>query len=92
MMTACSSLLAFGGMPFNLWVYGSYWKGDNDFVIPFANIMGSLALISGPVILGMVVRHYNTRAAEIVTMVSLNYGQRVMGLLILRRPNLQGGC
>lgn len=73
MMTACSSVLAFGGMPFNLWAYGRYWMEEDDtfFVIPFANIMRSLALISGPVIVGMAVRHYHQWAAQIITKVSL---------------------
>lgn len=89
MMTACSSLLAFGGMPFNLWAYGKYWRGDdNTFVIPFANIIGSLALITGPVIVGMVVRHFHRRAAEIVTKVSgiigwIGVGSAVIIWLIL---------
>lgn len=69
MMTVCSSLLAFGGMPFNLWVYGSYWQGDNSFVIPFINIMISLFFITVPVIVGMIVRHFHKRAAEITTRV-----------------------
>lgn len=75
MMTACSSLLAFGGMPFNLWAYGRYWVGDDStFVIPFTNIITSLALCVGPVIVGMVVRHFHERAAEIVTKVSVIVG------------------
>lgn len=71
MMTVCSSLLAFGGMPFNLWLYGSYWQGEeNSFTIPFGNIITSLVFVSGPVIVGMIVRHYHKRAAEIITRVS----------------------
>lgn len=70
MMTVCSSLLAFGGMPFNLWLYGSYWQRDNSFVIPLKNIMVSLVFVSAPVIVGMTVRHFHKRAAEITTRVS----------------------
>ncbi|XP_045118179.1 LOW QUALITY PROTEIN: solute carrier family 10 member 6-like [Portunus trituberculatus] len=75
MMTVCSSVLAFGGMPFNLWLYGSYWQGDNSFrdnsfVIPFTNIMTSLAIITTLVIVGMTVRYFCKRAAEIITRVS----------------------
>ncbi|KAG0725449.1 Ileal sodium/bile acid cotransporter [Chionoecetes opilio] len=72
MMTVCSSLLAFGGMPFNLWLYGRYWHGDdeNSFTIPFGNIVTSLVFVSGPVVVGMAVRHYRKRAAEIITKVA----------------------
>lgn len=72
-MTACSSLLAFGGMPFNLWLYGGYWQegeGDNSIVIPFTNIIISLVFITVPVIMGMVVRHFRKREAEIITRVN----------------------
>ena len=71
MMTVCSSVLAFGGMPFNLWLYGNYWQGDNSFVIPFTNIMISLVFITVPVIVGMTVRHFHKRAAEMTTRVSI---------------------
>ena len=74
MMTVCSSLLAFGGMPFNLWLYGNYWQegeGENSFVIPFTNILTALASITAPVIVGMIVRHFRKRMAEIITRVSL---------------------
>ncbi|XP_063886637.1 sodium-dependent organic anion transporter-like [Scylla paramamosain] len=70
MMTVCSSLLAFGGMPLNLWLYGNYWQQDNSFVIPFKNILISLVFITVPVIVGMTVRYFHKRAAEITTRVT----------------------
>ena len=82
MMTVCSSLLALGGMPFNLWLYGSYWQaGNSEFVIPFTNIIVSLLFVSVPVIVGMTVRHFHQRAAEIITRVSTAWCKWSSGLL-----------
>ncbi|KAK8401666.1 hypothetical protein O3P69_001057 [Scylla paramamosain] len=58
MMTVCSSLLAFGGMPLNLWLYGNYWQQDNSFVIPFKKYPH------------ISLRYFHKRAAEITTRVT----------------------
>ena len=83
-MTACSSLLAFGGMPFNLWAYGRYWQQvDDSVVIPYTNILISLAILTAPAIAGMAVRHFHQRAAAIITKVSPHTAGTRLG-------NLQG--
>ncbi|XP_037794002.1 ileal sodium/bile acid cotransporter-like [Penaeus monodon] len=71
MMTTCSSLLAFGGMPFNLWLYSRHWMSDDSttLVIPFGSIITSLAFITVPVVIGMIIRHFHEKAASIITKV-----------------------
>ena len=71
-MTACSSIIAFVGMPFNLWLYSSYYVGDksNDIVIPYLSIVRALSFICGPVIIGMIIRHFSERVARVITKVS----------------------
>lgn len=70
-MTNCSMLLSMAGMPFNLWMYSQYWAVDKDdpLVIPYGNILISLIIISGTVMVGMVVRHCNEEASRIITKV-----------------------
>jgi len=49
LMTACSSVLAFGFIPFNLAVYGSHWlPKDTDYsnVIPYSTVFASLTLMA----------------------------------------------
>ncbi|XP_071546605.1 ileal sodium/bile acid cotransporter-like [Panulirus ornatus] len=72
MMTTCSSLLAFGGMPFNLWLYSHYWLTDDEdsIVIPYRSIIISMAFVTFPVVVGMVVKHYHERTASILTKVA----------------------
>ncbi|KAK8726832.1 hypothetical protein OTU49_010081 [Cherax quadricarinatus] len=83
-MTACSSLLAFVGMPFNLWMYSRYWLNEDDednIVVPFRNIIMSLAFITLPVVVGMIIRHFSERAAGIITKVASMLGW--LGVLII---------
>nr|XP_045607577.1 solute carrier family 10 member 6-like [Procambarus clarkii]XP_045607578.1 solute carrier family 10 member 6-like [Procambarus clarkii]XP_045607579.1 solute carrier family 10 member 6-like [Procambarus clarkii]XP_045607580.1 solute carrier family 10 member 6-like [Procambarus clarkii] len=76
MMTACSSIMAFGGMPFNLWLYSQPWldDGNEKIHVPFGSIMISLAFIMGPVIVGMIIRHYHVKAATIISKVASMVG------------------
>ncbi|MCL4136226.1 UNVERIFIED_CONTAM: hypothetical protein GTU68_035173 [Idotea baltica] len=71
-MTACSSIIAFVGMPFNLWLYSSYYVGDEseNIVIPYLSIVRALSFICGPVIIGMIIRHFNEKVASIITRVT----------------------
>lgn len=76
MMTTCSSLLAFGGMPFNLWLYSRHWMSDDStsLVIPFGSIITSLAFITVPVVVGMIIRHFHEKAASIITKIASALG------------------
>ncbi|XP_042876818.1 ileal sodium/bile acid cotransporter-like isoform X2 [Penaeus japonicus] len=76
MMTTCSSLLAFGGMPFNLWLYSRHWMTDDEstLVIPFKSIITSLAFITVPVVIGMVIRHFHEKTASIITKIASALG------------------
>lgn len=72
MMTAISSILAFGAMPLNLWLYTQPWT-DQELRVPYMKVLLSLAFVTTPAIVGMVVRHYNRKWA--------NYISKVCGLL-----------
>ncbi|XP_068228706.1 ileal sodium/bile acid cotransporter-like [Palaemon carinicauda] len=69
MMTTCSSIMAFGGMPFNIWLYSGQWltEGDETIVVPFLSITTSLTFVMGPVIVGMIIRHFHEKTATIIT-------------------------
>nr|XP_027217269.1 ileal sodium/bile acid cotransporter-like [Penaeus vannamei] len=56
MMTAVSALIAFGAMPFNLWIYTHRWTSE-DLKVPYVHILASLALVALPSILGMLIRY-----------------------------------
>ncbi|XP_068228708.1 uncharacterized protein [Palaemon carinicauda] len=71
-MTAVSSLLAFGMMPLNLWAYSRPWT-NQELKVPYMNIFISLAFVTVPVILGTIIRHFNRKWA--------NYIAKVCGLL-----------
>ncbi|KAB7503103.1 Ileal sodium/bile acid cotransporter [Armadillidium nasatum] len=70
-MTACSSIIAFGGMPLNFWLYSSYYLGSkaSDIVIPYMSIFKALAFICGPVVVGMVIRHFSQKIAKVITQI-----------------------
>ncbi|XP_066954488.1 ileal sodium/bile acid cotransporter-like [Macrobrachium rosenbergii] len=72
MMTTCSSIMAFGGMPFNLWLYSGHWltEGDDTIVVPFRSITTSLTFVMGPVIVGMFIRHFHEKTASIITKIA----------------------
>ncbi|XP_053651214.2 ileal sodium/bile acid cotransporter-like [Cherax quadricarinatus] len=71
-MTTCSSIMALLGMPVNLWMYSQYWlhEGEDSIVVPYVKIITSLALITIPVVTGMVIRHFKKRVASIITKVA----------------------
>ncbi|XP_066954381.1 ileal sodium/bile acid cotransporter-like isoform X1 [Macrobrachium rosenbergii] len=75
-MTTCSSVMAFVGMPFNLWLYAGHWltKGDDTIVVPFRSIAKSLAFVMGSVIVGMFIRHFHKKTASIITKIASNIG------------------
>ena len=71
-MTTFSSVLAFAGMPFNLWLYSKIWIDETEqysLIIPYSSIMKTLVLITIPAGVGMVVRHYNQKAAILISKV-----------------------
>ncbi|CAL4109928.1 unnamed protein product [Meganyctiphanes norvegica] len=73
-MTTFSSILAFVGMPFNLWLYSKHWMGDEDqpLVIPYTSILSSLAFVTLPVGIGMGIRSFRENwASKIVKISSL---------------------
>ncbi|XP_067136063.1 ileal sodium/bile acid cotransporter-like [Centruroides vittatus] len=53
-MTACSTLLALGMMPLNVWMYGKNLTTRN-IVIPYAKMAISLISVTSPVALGLLV-------------------------------------
>ena len=51
-MTTLSTIMAFGMMPANLWLYTRSWTADTELDIPYASILLSLLLILIPVTAG----------------------------------------
>lgn len=70
MMTALSSLLAFGVMPLNIWLYSWRWT-DQELQVPYVNILISLVIVTVPVVVGMVVRHFSRKWGSYLSKVSL---------------------
>ena len=72
-MTTFSSLLAFLGMPLNLWLYSKVLNPTSDkaLMVPYTVIALSLVFISVPVIVGMTVRHFREKLAEKITRVGI---------------------
>ncbi|XP_076035722.1 ileal sodium/bile acid cotransporter-like [Oratosquilla oratoria] len=63
LMTTTSSLLAFGGMPFNMWLYTQRWSA-HELKVPYMNILTSLSFIAIPAGIGMAIRSYKRVLAE----------------------------
>ena len=54
-MTTVSTVLALGMMPLNVWLYSRSWT-DERLVIPYVNILISLAMTVTPAALGIFIR------------------------------------
>ncbi|KAG0725450.1 Solute carrier family 10 member 6 [Chionoecetes opilio] len=67
-MTAVSSVLALGMMPLNVWLWSWRWT-DQEVQVPYLNILISLVIVTAPVFVGMMVRHYSSRLASYVAKV-----------------------
>ncbi|XP_042228391.1 solute carrier family 10 member 6-like isoform X2 [Homarus americanus] len=68
MMTAISSMVAFGAMPLNLFIYTQRWTAQ-QLTVPYTNILKSLVLAVVPSIAGMIIRRRRKTIAEKVKMV-----------------------
>ncbi|KAI8478460.1 hypothetical protein Bbelb_438060 [Branchiostoma belcheri] len=64
-MTSCSTVLAMGMMPLNLWIYSRSWT-DQAAVIPYTRIVSALASILGPALVGMLLKFWSDRIAKFV--------------------------
>ncbi|XP_066273138.1 ileal sodium/bile acid cotransporter-like [Branchiostoma lanceolatum] len=64
-MTSCSTVLAMGMMPLNLWIYSRSWT-DQAAVIPYTQIVVALASILGPALVGMLLKLWSERLANFV--------------------------
>lgn len=67
-MTALSSLLAFGVMPLNVWLYSRGWT-EQELQVPYVNILVSLVFMTLPVLAGMLVRHHSRKWASYMSKV-----------------------
>ena len=54
-MTTVSTVLALGMMPLNVWLYSRSWT-DETLVIPYVNILISLAMTVVPAVVGIFIR------------------------------------
>ncbi|KAA0194100.1 hypothetical protein HAZT_HAZT011428, partial [Hyalella azteca] len=70
MMTTVSSVLAYVGMPFNLWLYSKIWMDADEnslIVIPYWTILQTLFFIAVPVAIGMIIRRCHQKLAGVIT-------------------------
>ena len=64
-MTFCSTVIALGLMPFNLFIYATpYARGNSNISIPFAQIFIQLITLVVPLCIGTFVAHRYPRAAK----------------------------
>ncbi|UYV62775.1 hypothetical protein LAZ67_2001894 [Cordylochernes scorpioides] len=68
-MTTCSTLVALGMMPFNMWLYGHHLETGNIH-IPYEKMAISLAAVTAPVGAGMAFRWKAPKFAPYITKVS----------------------
>ncbi|UYV81016.1 hypothetical protein LAZ67_19002533 [Cordylochernes scorpioides] len=71
-MTACSTVVALGMMPFNLWLYGRGVAGS--VVIPYDRMAVSLVSVTAPVLAGMAVHWRFPKAALHLTKIGTYAG------------------
>ncbi|XP_033117305.1 ileal sodium/bile acid cotransporter-like [Anneissia japonica] len=65
-MTFCSTILALGFMPLNLYLYATHFVGDNeDLKTPFVDIMIQLISLVIPVVIGMFILYKLPKVAEL---------------------------
>ena len=67
-MTTVSTAVAIGMMPLNLFIYTRVWT-DEETVIPYLDIVTTLASICFPVAFGIFLRHFWPRFADIFSKV-----------------------
>ncbi|XP_072040906.1 ileal sodium/bile acid cotransporter-like [Amphiura filiformis] len=69
-MTTCSTLVAIGSMPFNLWLYGTPFLNEElgIIVLPFQVLIMQLGLLLIPVILGMLIGYFLPKVGKYVAM------------------------
>ncbi len=67
-MTTCSTLLAIGTMPFNLWLYGSPFLNEElgVIVLPFRLLIMQLGLLLIPIIVGMLIGYFLPKVGKYV--------------------------
>ena len=79
-MTVISTALAFLFMPLNIYIYTRLWINElsgmaiskSPFgVIPYDKILIALAQAVGPVIVGIIIRRWSVKVADILAKVSL---------------------
>ena len=69
-MTTASTVLAFGMMPLNVWIYSRSWTSD-ALVIPYVNILISLIMTIVPALLGILIRWKIPKVADVFVKVCI---------------------
>lgn len=67
-MTSCSTIMAMGMMPLNIWIYGRSFE-TKDLSIPYGSLALSLVSVTTPVAFGMFFRWKIPKLATIITKV-----------------------
>lgn len=78
-MTVCSTVVAMGMMPFNMWFYGQTLE-SKDMQIPYLKMIRSLAYITAPAALGMVVLYKLPKVAPYITKLGSMAGFAMIGV------------
>ena len=77
-MTVVSTVLAFVLMPLNIFIYTRFWvselaesaiTGSPFTVVPYAKLFQALATTLGPTIVGVLIRRWSVKVADIIATV-----------------------
>ncbi|KAG8180254.1 hypothetical protein JTE90_011169 [Oedothorax gibbosus] len=77
-MTTCSTLVALGMMPLNLYMYGQNLRTESDVVIPYERMALTLVAVTCPVLLGMVVHWKLPKLAGYLTKIGSYAGLAII--------------
>ncbi|XP_022643404.1 solute carrier family 10 member 6-like isoform X2 [Varroa jacobsoni] len=66
-MTVCSTVVAMVMMPFNMWLYGRTLETSSGINIPYVKMVRSLAYITAPVGMGMLIFYKFPKVAPYIT-------------------------
>ena len=90
-MTVTSTIGSFALMPLSLWFYLKYLK-NIDVIIPYKNILISLAMVITPVAIGFLVRLKRPKAAALLEKLAQYCGLAVIFvMIIIWIPRVVGG-
>ncbi|OQR70957.1 ileal sodium/bile acid cotransporter-like [Tropilaelaps mercedesae] len=79
-MTVCSTVVAMLMMPFNMWMYGHTLETGSGITIPYIKMVRSLAYITAPAGIGMLVFYKFPKLAPYITRLGSMAGFAMIGI------------